>query len=176
MTEDTQAVVETPKAPETAAPRRGRPPLPKKSVVIQPAIAEQIARAKAAQQMRASAPAVDVHGFVTIPQKDIINRLAKDEGGQDGEYHYTFQDRHDVEKMIDQGYEPVIDQNTGKQVFFQGDPLMRTPTTLFNQSLRENKARSDALLGSKIKADKKATGEKVRISRGGKEVFTDEGD
>jgi len=174
MSEDAQAIVETPETPSTPRPR-GRPPA-RKSVVIQPAIAEQIARAKAAQEMRASAPAVDVHGFVTIPQKDIINRLAADEGGQDGEFHYTFQDRFDVEKMIDQGYEPVIDPNTGKQVFFQGDPLMKTPTALFEQSLRENKARSDALLGSKLKADKKATGEQVRISRGGKEVFTNEGD
>jgi len=116
-------------------------------------------RAKSAREMRRSAPEVDVNGFVTIPQKDIINRVAKDSGGQDGEWHFTFQDRKDSERLVDRGYEPATEH--GKWVDFEGDPLWKIPTGDFERSLRENKARSDAMLSAKWKADAKATGEKA---------------
>jgi len=119
-------------------------------------------RAKAAREMRRAAPAVTVAGFVTIPQKDIINRVARGTGGQDGEWHWTFQDRNDGDKLTDLGYEPGIDPDTGKWVNYQGDPLWKIPTQDFEQSQKENKARSDAMLGGHMKADAASTGETVK--------------
>ena len=123
------------------------------------------ARAEAAREMRRAAPASTVSGRVTIPQKDIINRVAKETGGQDGEWHWTFQDRRDEDKLVALGYEPGMNPETGKWEKFQGDPLWRCKTEDFEQSLKDNKAASDAMLGAKLKADAAQTGEKVTAQK-----------
>uniref|UniRef100_A0A6M3IH54 Uncharacterized protein n=1 Tax=viral metagenome TaxID=1070528 RepID=A0A6M3IH54_9ZZZZ len=149
-----------------------------RSTPIDPKVSAQIEslqeRAKSAQEMRRSAPAVDAAGFVTVPQKDIINRVARTEGGQDGKWHYTFQDKNLLDELADKGYEPALDPNTGKWIWYHGDPLMKIPTDLFELSLKENSARSAALLGSKFKNDRRATGENVRVKKGDKELFAAE--
>lgn len=141
----------------------------KPSTPIDPKFAAEMKRmqkrAVAAREMRRSAPAVNVKGFLTIPQKDIINRVARDSGGQDGEWRWTFQDARDNDKLIDLGYEPGIDPDTGKWVNFQGDPLWKIPMQDAEQMLVENKARSDAMLGAKMKADAAATGETVTAEK-----------
>ena len=119
------------------------------------------ARAESAREMRRAAPAVTATGLVAIPQKSIINRVSKDTGGQDGEWHWSFHDRNKLEQDIDQGFEPGIDPATGKWENFGGDTLTKIPTADWDRMLRENKARSDAMLGERMKADAKATGEKV---------------
>lgn len=135
---------------------------------IDPKVAAELkrmqARALSAREMRRSAPAVNVRGRITIPQKEIINRVARKEGGQDGEFHYTFQDKRDNDMNIDRGYEPAIDPDTGKWVQYQGDPLFKIPTKDFEQTQAENSAISKAMLGEKMKADAAATGERVTTS------------
>ena len=118
-------------------------------------------RATAAREMRRKAPAVNVGGKVTIPQKNIINRISRKEGGQDGAWHHTFQDKSSADSLVDRGYEPSIDPETGKWVEYLGDQCWKIPTKDFEQIQAENSALSKAMLGEKMKADAAATGETV---------------
>ena len=123
------------------------------------------ARAVAAREMRRKAPEISVSGKVSVPQKEIINRISKAEGGQDGKWHYSFQDRRNVDALIDRGYEPAINTETGKWENYLGDPLMKLPTKDFEQILKENSAASRSMLGQAMKADAAKTGEKVTVSK-----------
>ena len=123
------------------------------------------ARAVAAREMRRKAPEISVSGKVSVPQKEIINRISKAEGGQDGKWHYSFQDRRNVDALIDRGYEPAINPETGKWENYLGDPLMKLPTKDFEQILKENSAASRSMLGQAMKADAAKTGEKVTVSK-----------
>jgi hypothetical protein len=158
-------------APQKESPKRGRPPkaanLPSTPVDAGEAAKLQRLqkRAQAAREMRRAAPEATATGLVTVPQKDIINRVSRDTGGQDGDWHWTFQDRRDEDRLIDLGYEPGIDPQTGKWVHYQGDPLWKLPTQDHEQMLKENSARSQAMLGTKMKADAAQTGEKVTAQR-----------
>jgi len=119
-------------------------------------------RAKAAREMRSTAPVIGVNNKrVVIPQKQQIARAAKDSGGQDGKFHWTHQPKERLDIMVDQGYEPGLDPDTGKWLKFTGDYLMKTLTKDFEKSLQENSAISKAMLGEKMEADAAATGEKV---------------
>ena len=154
-----------------------------KSVVISKEVETLIKRAESAAEMRRSAPAVTVKGQVSIPQHDIINRVSKGMGGQDGDFHWTFQNKEDVNTLVDKGYCPGTDPADGKWVNLQGMPLMKLPIDLWEQHLRENSAQSNAMLGSKIKGERgrktsKRGGktmvdidEQVEITKGGKELF-----
>ena len=123
------------------------------------------ARAVAAREMRRKAPEISVSGKVSVPQKEIINRISKKEGGQDGKWHYSFQDRRNVDALIDRGYEPAINPDTKKWEHYLGDPLMKLPTKDFEQILEENSAASRSMLGQAMKADAAKTGEKVTVSK-----------
>ena len=159
-------------------------PLPAEEVAL---VASLIDRAKSAREMRAAAPPVTVDGKVTIPQKEIINRVSKDTGGQDGDWHWTFQDHRDVDRLVEQAYEPGIDPVTGRWQKYEGDVLMRCRTEDFELSLKANKAKSDLMLRDKISAEggrkqrlvpgsnvvSVETDEVTSVKKGDRELFAD---
>jgi hypothetical protein len=118
-----------------------------------------IERAEAARKSRKAAPAVDVRGMVTIPQKDIIRRLAEKEGGVDAQMHRIFVGRDQVGQYADKGYAPVM--RDGELVTFQSDVLVEIPPEFHKASLAEAKALSDAMLGERVKSDAKQSRTKV---------------
>jgi len=122
-------------------------------------------RARAAREMRRKAPATTATGAVTIPQKDIINRISRSEGGQDAKWHYSFQDRRDGDSLVDRGYEPAIDPETREWVEYLGDPCWKLPVKDFIQIQQENTAHSAAMLGDKTKVDSAKTGESMTVEK-----------
>lgn len=128
-----------------------------------------VARAEAARKARKAAPAVDVRGFLTVPQKDIIRRLAEKEGGVDKVMHRIFIGRDQVGQYADKGYAPVV--RDGDVVTYLGDVLVEIPPELHRKSLDEAKALSDALLGERVrgdaseaKASRVSTGERMSVT------------
>lgn len=127
-----------------------------------------VSRAEAARKARRAAPAVDVRGAVTVPQKDIIRRLAASEGGVDKVMHRLFIDRGQLGQYADRGYSPVV--RDGEVVSYQSDIVVEIPVDLFNKTMEENKAISDAMLGERVrddataaKASKVSTGERLTV-------------
>ena len=112
-------------------------------------------RAELARKARKAAPAVDVRGFVTVPQKDIIKRLAEGEGGVDKKMHRIFVGRDQLAEYADKGYAPVV--RSGDLVIYQSDVCVETTVGLHQQALRESVAMSNALLGERVKKDAQAT-------------------
>jgi hypothetical protein len=112
-----------------------------------------IEKAKFARQQRKSAPPIDVRGFAMIPQKSMIEKYAKETGGQNAPkgFHFMFGDRKLGDNYADQGYEPVLEN--GKHVHVEGDPLWKIPTSLYQADLSGVKARSDFLLKARVKED-----------------------
>ena len=101
-------------------------------------------RARRARENRKLAPQVSVSGAMTVPQKEIIARFARDEGGQDGKFHYFFGDKDLSDRYADNGAEPVFHQ--GDHYNYLGDPMWKIPTDLHKQDLDAVVARSNTLL------------------------------
>ena len=96
-----------------------------------------------------------------IPQKAMIEKYAKETGGQNAPkgFHFMFGDRKLGDNYADLGSEPVLEN--GKHVNVEGDPLWKIPTALYQADLASVKARSDFLLKARVKEDAdavKATG------------------
>jgi hypothetical protein len=120
------------------------------------AVAEMVARAKRAQDLRKTAPPITASGDVTVQQKVLINKYAASSGGQDNKdgYHFWFGNRKLLQHNIDQGNEPVIDPITGEHVHYEGDPMLKCPTWMHRQNLNVAVAKSAMML-------KKVTREQV---------------
>ena len=107
--------------------------------------------AHSAQKTRKEAPMTGVDGGLRIPQKDIIARFTKDQGGKndvDGGYHYLFDDHKTVTERANNGYEPVIEN--GELVPYQTDVLFRIPTEFYKASLQADKERSDLMMRTEM--------------------------
>ena len=151
------------KTPVVDEPKRGpgRPPSPK-SVPVSKELLELTRIGLAAAKMRRASPMLTSRGDITIPRKAQIKRLAADTGGQDGEFHWSHQDRLHSDRLAQDGYIPAIEPRTGDWANDQGDPLWKLPIDLWERHLAENSAISKAMLGERMKADAaKYPGEKV---------------
>jgi len=118
--------------------RQGRPPTKAaekyvpKSVTMTEAEKDREIRAKTAQEQRRSAPLISVSGQRQIPQKEIIERVSRADGGQDAKdgYHYAFYAKDTVDRQADRGYEVARFPN-GKIADFSTDICMKIPTDIW---------------------------------------------
>ena len=99
-------------------------------------------RAKAARKEREKAPLTGVGTDIRIPQKDIIKRLCKDQGGKndapDGMHRLTIPATK-LKEYSEKGYAPCIED--GDIVRYQSDVFVEIPTKFYEEELKANKAR-----------------------------------
>ena len=117
--------------------------------------------AEAALKQRASAPVSYGSADARIPQKDILARLNKQQGGADveGGMHRLFVPQTEVRSYAHMGYKKC--KEGGKDVPFSTDIAMEIPTKIYRQELDANEAmdaRRLRAVSRKMKADAEATG------------------
>ncbi len=109
--------------------------------------AELIKRAELARRQRKQAPLIDVStGHASIPQKDVIARFAKSQGGNrvQGGMYYFMGDVTQMDRYASRGAAPVMDM--GERVYVGQDPLMCIPTELQDEEDLRDKKQSDRML------------------------------
>ena len=102
--------------------------------------------AEAAKAQREASGDIGVLASRTVPQKDIINRLAASTGGQDKELHFMFGDRTKSLDYANQEYKPAIDPATGEWVKCEGDPCWCIDAKLYKARLDAQALRSTEIL------------------------------
>jgi hypothetical protein len=114
---------------------------------IDPKLADYMARAKVARELRKAAPVTSLKGAIRIPQKEAIARFSKDSGGQDGTFHWMFGDREKSDFYADHGYEPVLHQ--GMHYHIDGDPMWKIPADIHQEDLDSIAAQSNRIRDAK---------------------------
>ena len=117
-----------------------------------PRIAEYVERAKLAREQRKMAPLTNVKGDISIPQKDLIAQMKKQDAERGEDWHYFFGDSRLSDRYADAGNEPAIQR--GEQVKYWGDPLWRCPRDMHEQHMKEDAAKSTALFQRRVKETK----------------------
>ena len=137
--------------------------------IVDPKIKDMQERAKIAQkqarELRKQAPDISLKSVkMSIPQKDLMAQYAKADGTQGpdakGGFHYMFGDRDLSDQYPDMGYEPVIERGLGgtvKQVTWQGDPMWKIPTDVYQARLEDNAQRAMRVSASESHAQTQAT-------------------
>ena len=138
--------------------------------------------AAAAREQREAVPLASVAVSPTVPQKVIIERYARDCGGQDAEkgFHFWFGDRTMLRDYADQGHEPVVRPGSSEIENYQGDPLLKIPTWMYRDSLKAAKIRSDRMIANQSDLDKAkaaknpaSSGEEVSVHKPGSRGWAD---
>lgn len=110
-------------------------------------LVDDIARAKAAQERRKSAPPIDLASVDKLRRKQLIEYFAPEAIGANATYHAMWGDKTKHAEYIEQGYEPVV--RKGRHVTEEDDPLYMIPIDIYKENLKLVELLSDRKLGGK---------------------------
>ena len=108
------------------------------------------ARATKAQAQRKAAP-ISGEGEIRIVPKEIINRAAKEQGGNDAKdgQHFLFVPEKDLKAYAYKGYQ--VQAEDGGMVRNDTDVLVACPTWMYEKELTQNSAISNRMTSSAVK-------------------------
>ena len=154
----------------------GQAPVKTTGSVNDPKVLEYLKTAQRVQRQRKLAPITSVTSRYGSPSKNIINRLSKDSGGQNGKYHWIWGTKDSGDHLASMGYEPVVEH--GEQIQNSGKPLWKVPTEFYRVEVDATIERDRQQLRVKTRKDKQAViernpeaNEDVSITRDGKDLL-----
>lgn len=124
-----------------------------KATVAGCGVNELLELARQAQAQRKAAPLVTVTGDFSIPQKDMIKRLAAKTGGNNakGGYHHICIPQENARAYAQRGYEVVWDEDLGQVATYESDVVVRCPTDMWLQIDAANRAKSNRMVSGSVK-------------------------